>query len=396
MVMQSISSKITPKFLLLLCFCLFLVACGAHLVLPTVSVVHAQDDTLKVELEPAFTRLDFNSSIFLAAVPEEGRLVVIDQSGRIIAFDDDQDTAESKTIVDLSKHLHYGGEQGLLGLAFDPGFTENRLVYLNYTMSRPRRNVISRMQWDKSTDKLVTDSEKIILEIKQPYSNHNGGMLAFGPDGFLYIGVGDGGSGGDPKGHGQDRTTLLGNLLRIDVHPKHSASPYAIPADNPFINDSCCRPEIYSYGWRNPYRFSFDRNTGDLWVPDVGQNAMEEINRVERGGNYGWNAFEGTRRYQSGAEINHLLPVFEYDHSQGSSITGGYVYRGSALPSLRGNYLYADFVSGKVWALNPGRNDELTNTLLGTVRSPTSFGETADGEVYVVTYNSGIYKFIQP
>jgi glucose/arabinose dehydrogenase len=221
-------------------------------------------------------------------------------------------------------------------------------------------------------------------------------MLAFGPDGYLYIGVGDGGSGGDPKGHGLNTQTLLGNLLRIDVHPSNTNDPYAIPADNPFINDACCKPEIYSYGWRNPYRFSFDRITGDLWVPDVGQNEIEEINIVVSGGNYGWNAYEGTQRYAKGVVIESddlQQPVFEYDHSEGRSITGGYVYRGKAIPSLAGQYIYGDYASGKIWALALDAQGSTTNTLIGNVRNPAGFGETADGELVIVSHNNGLFKF---
>lgn len=358
----------------------------------------AESPAGEVEIVLAYPNLSFDSSVFLAVVPGDNRLAVVEQVGRIKVFADDENADTTTTVLDISDRIVFRGEQGLLGLAFDPDFEKNRVVYLNYSMARPRRNVISSMRWDATTDALQVSTERIIIEIEQPFSNHNGGMLAFGPDDYLYIGVGDGGSGGDPKGHGQDTQTLLGNLLRIDVHPENTDQPYAIPADNPFVDNACCKPEIYSYGWRNPYRFSFDSETGELWAPDVGQNAIEEINKVVAGGNYGWNAFEGTRRYAKGVviESNDLQqPVFEYKHSEGRSITGGSVYRGNAVPSLSGLYIYGDYASGKIWALELNGQGNTRNTHLGNVRGPTGFGETADGDVVIVTHNSGLYKFVQ-
>jgi len=348
-----------------------------------------------ITLAAAFPSLEFDSSIFLTAVPDSNRLAVVEQGGRVEVFENVDDVAETTTVIDLTDTVLFRGEQGLLGLAFDPDFSNNRYVYLNYSMDGPRRSVISRMFWDESSNQILRETEKVIIEIEQPFSNHNGGMLAFGPDGYLYIGVGDGGSGGDPQGHGQNRSTLLGNLLRLDVHPNDATAPYEIPASNPFVNDGCCRAEIYAYGLRNPYRFSFDRATGALWVPDVGQNAIEEINIVEAGGNYGWNAFEGTQPFNNSqpAPVENIKPpVFEYDHSQGSSITGGYVYRGDELAELNGMYMFADFVSGTVWALDVDDNGNTSAASLGSVPSPTSFGEAANGEIFIVTYNSGIVR----
>lgn len=359
---------------------------------------YAESPAGDTEIVPAYSNLSFDSSVFLAAVPGNNRLAVVEQAGRIKVFADDENADSTTTVLDISDQIVFRGEQGLLGLAFDPDFEQNRLIYLNYSMARPRRNVISSMRWDAATDAVQVSTERIIIEIDQPFSNHNGGMLAFGSDGYLYIGVGDGGSGGDPKGHGQDTQTLLGNLLRLDVHPDNTDQPYAIPADNPFVDDVCCKPEIYSYGWRNPYRFSFDSETGELWVPDVGQNAIEEINKVVAGGNYGWNAYEGTLRYAKGVviESNDLQqPVFEYEHNEGRSITGGYVYRGSTVPSLNGQYIYGDYASGKIWSLDLDYQGNTRNTLLGNVRGPTGFGETADGDVVIVTHNSGLYRFKQ-
>ena len=371
-----------------------LIACGSNSNSQTASpLIQSANSVANVGLVEAFPALEFRNSIYLTAVPGSNRLAVIEQAGKLRVFENSDDVTETVTVLDLSDRLLSGGEQGLLGMAFDPDFTLNGFVYINYSMRNPRRNVISRMQWDTSADRILPETEKIILEIEQPFSNHNGGMLAFGPDGFLYIGVGDGGSGGDPRGHGQNRTTLLGNLLRLDVHTDAVDAPYIIPASNPFINDPCCLPEIYAYGFRNPYRFSFDRASGALWVPDVGQNAIEEINIVEAGGNYSWNSYEGTLEFSDSQGVstqNHKPPVFEYDHGQGSSITGGYVYRGEAVPSMQGMYLYADYVSNSVWALALDADGNTRNTKLGAVRNPVSFGESADGEVFIVTYNNGI------
>ena len=386
----------TVKTVLMLLLSVSLTACGSSSNSQTATpVAQSANPAIVVSLVEAFPALEFRNSVFLTAVPDTNRLAVIEQAGQVKVFENTDAVTETVTVLDISDQILSGGEQGLLGMAFDPDFTQNGFAYFNYSMSNPRRNVISRMQWDTLTDRILPETEKIILEIEQPYANHNGGMIAFGPDGYLYIGVGDGGSGGDPQGHGQNRTTLLGNLLRLDVHPDDVDAPYIIPASNPFVNDSCCLPEIYAYGLRNPYRFSFDRATGALWVPDVGQNAIEEINIVEAGGNYGWNAFEGTRQFseeQTASAQNHQPPVYEYDHSLGASITGGYVYRGASVPALEGMYLYADYVSDTVWALAIDGEGNTSNVTLGSARNPASFGESADGEVFIVTHNSGIVR----
>jgi len=382
-----------PLLLVLLGFAI--ISCSGSNSLSTVNSEGTNGSNLPAKLSKAFPNLAFSSSVFLSAVPGTSQLAVVEQAGRIKVFDNIENTADIKTVLDISDVVLFGGEQGLLGLAFDPQFDQNRFVYVNYSTVNPRRNVVSRMQWDLTTNEILAATEEVILEIEQPHSNHNGGMLAFGPDNYLYIGVGDGGSGGDPQRHGQNRSTILGNVLRIDVHAEQPGSAYAIPEDNPFANDACCRPEIFSYGWRNPYRFSFDRQTGELWVPDVGQNAIEEINIVSLGGNYGWNVFEGSQPFREDPDNpnnNYLAPVFEYDHSQGSSITGGYVYRGLSIPSLMGKYVYGDYVSGNVWALELDADGSVNNSLLGTVPNPTSFGETADGEIIIVSHNSGLFK----
>ena len=246
-------------------------------------------------------------------------------------------------------------------------------------------------------DRADATTEAVIMEVAQPYSNHNGGQLAFGPDGYLYLGPGDGGSGGDPSGNGQNLGTLLGKILRIDVRGVRNG--YRIPPDNPFVGVQGARPEVWAYGMRNPWRFSFDSATGRLWAADVGQNAWEEVNRVERGGNYGWNVMEGRHCYKpsSGCDRSELiLPLAEYSHNDGCSVTGGFVYRGQRLASLQGAYLYADYCSGKIWALRPQSDGSVSNEeILDTNLQIASFAQDLAGEVYILSHNQGIYRFVR-
>ena len=348
-------------------------------------------------LENGFPNLSFTAPLFLTAVPGEARLVVVEQGGRIEALENDTASSSSRTVLDLSSAVLFAGEQGLLGLAFDPNFTQNRFLYVHYSRDNPRRSVISRFSWLVGNDLVDPASEKVLLEIPQPFSNHNGGMLAFGPDGFLYIAMGDGGSGGDPQNNAQDMSTLLGKMLRIDVSPENPSDPYDVPASNPFLGQSGIAPEIWASGLRNPFRFSFDRQTGALWLADVGQNAIEEINLIQAGNNYGWRVLEGTQPFDGSANNLPISaftpPVFEYDHSQGVAVIGGYVYRGSLLPTLVGVYLYSDFGSGNVWGLDYDGSAAVSNTLLGTAGSPTSFGEDSNGELYLVTRGGDILSF---
>jgi len=349
-------------------------------------------------LEARFPLLSFDAALFVTAVPGEDRLMVLEQGGRVRVVASDPAAASAPVVLDISGRVTFGGEEGLLGLALDPDFVSNRYVYLHYSAGGPRRSVIARMRWDAATDLIDPASEKILLEIEQPYSNHNGGHLAFGPDDLLYIGMGDGGSAGDPGNNAQDPANLLGSMLRIDVHPDDPADPYDIPLGNPAFSQPGARPETYAIGLRNPFRFSFDRQTGALWLGDVGQNEREEINLIEAGANYGWRVFEGTRTYDDSANTlppsAFTPPVFEYDHSEGVSVIGGYVYRGNALPGLRGRYLYSDFGSGTVWALAWDGTQVTDNRVLATASGPSSFGEDVDGELLVVTRFQGIYRLV--
>jgi glucose/arabinose dehydrogenase len=288
-----------------------------------------------------------------------------------------------------------GNEEGLLGLAFHPDFRNNGLFYVNYTASSPDRTVIARYRVDpQQPGRADPASAREILSFEQSFSNHNGGQLAFGPDGYLYIAVGDGGSGGDPLGHAQNRATLLGSLLRIDVDHPAGGKPYGIPPENPYAgNTQGWREEIYAYGLRNPWRFSFDPPTGRLWAADVGQNAYEEIDLIVAGGNYGWNILEGNHCYlDADCDSAGLIPpVWEYDHSQGRSVTGGYVVRGSS--RLAGAYVYADYVSGRIWALRlDGQGGPSNELLLESGLNISSFGRDAKGELYLCSFDGRIYR----
>ncbi|MFP5352076.1 MAG: PQQ-dependent sugar dehydrogenase [Actinomycetota bacterium] len=313
------------------------------------------------------------------------RMFVVEQAGRIRVVRDGRLLAEP--FLDISDRLVSGGEQGLLGLAFHPGFERNGRFFVNYT-DEAGDTVVSRFRARPGSD-VASDAELVLLRIDQPYANHNGGHLAFGPDGYLYIATGDGGSGGDPHNNGQRLDTLLGKLLRIDVD---RGDTYAIPDDNPFA-EAGGEPEIWAYGLRNPWRFSFDSE--HLWIADVGQNALEEVNRRradEAGVNYGWNVMEGTDCYGSGdCESGGLVqPVAEYSHEDGCSITGGYVYRGEGSPDMQGGYFFGDFCSGTIWSI-PADVSERTRPIemLASGRSISSFGVDEQGELYMVDMGAG-------
>ena len=346
-----------------------------------------------LELERAFPALSFDRPVLLTHAGDGSGLVYVVEQDGVIHRVDPAAPERIEGFLDLrSRVSRDGNEEGLLGLAFDPAFAENDRFYVYYSAARPRRSVLSR--FDVGDDGLGDPgSESVLLEVNQPFSNHNGGMIAFGPDGMLYVALGDGGSAGDPMGNGQNLGTLLGSILRIDVT---QGTPYAIPADNPFAGKADARGEIWAYGLRNPWRFSFDREAGDLWAGDVGQGAREEVDIIRRGANYGWNVMEGSRCFRA-ASCNAdglQTPVAEYDHSLGCSITGGYVYRGERLPALEGVYLYADFCSGLIWGLrhDGGRVTE-QEELASAPFDISSFGEDSEGEVYVLGFDGGIYTF---
>jgi glucose/arabinose dehydrogenase len=354
-----------------------------------------------LEIIEAFPSLSFERPVdFQHAGDDSKRLFVVEQRGVISVFQNDSKTAEKSEFLEIEAKVDdSGNEEGLLGLAFHPDFKNNGYFYVNYTASSPNRTVISRFKVSSSNpNQADPSSELILLEFEQPYSNHNGGQIAFGPDGNLYIAVGDGGNGGDPKGNGQNRNTLLGTILRIDVNKPNGSKNYSIPSDNPFANSSNgFQKEIYAYGLRNPWRLSFDSETGELWVGDVGQNKYEEIDIIKNGGNYGWNTMEGFHCYNS-SNCNQEgleLPVWEYDRSRGDiSITGGYVYRGSAIQQLKGLYIYADYVSGRVWSLDASSPTNPVNTELFDMDfAISSFGVDENQELYLCGFDGKIYKF---
>ena len=317
------------------------------------------------------------------------RLFVIEQPGRILIID--SDGLRPTPFLDIVDRVRdASNEQGLLGLAFHPEYASNGRFFVNYTDLTGDTTVAEFNRSEGDANWSDPTSEAIVMTIQQPFSNHNGGDLAFGPEGFLWIATGDGGSGGDPQGNGQNTETLLGKLLRIDVD---SGSTYTIPPDNPFVDDTQLRDEIWALGLRNPWRFSFDRSTGDLYIGDVGQGSIEEINfeaRTDAGGrNYGWNTMEGSRCFGSSncSTEGLILPAAEYSHAQGCSVTGGYVYRGSRFPALRGLYLYGDFCTGTVWAL---AQEDGTSAVVGqTGLSISSFGEDESGELYITDLRAG-------
>lgn len=347
-----------------------------------------------LQLENIFGTESFDKPVGLKHREGDPELVyIVEQPGRIVSKNLKRTQDEPQVVLDITDRVYdVEGEQGLLGLAFHPKHPNQ--AYVNYTTET--HTVIARFDADPANQGLLDPaSERILLTFEQPFANHNGGQLAFGPDGYLYVATGDGGSGGDPHNNGQNLDSLLGKILRIDVDREEDGLAYAIPSDNPFIGRG--EPEIYAYGLRNPWRFSFDEKTGKLWAADVGQNSFEEINTIEKGGNYGWRIQEGTECFnpQSGCETSGLeQPVFTYGREQGVSVTGGYVYRGEKLPDLQGWYVYADYGSGTVWALRQGSEGKVENrTLLESGENITSFGVDSSGEIYVCTQEGQILTF---
>ncbi len=354
----------------------------------------------QLALEIALPGLAFTRPVDLQHAPDgTDRLFVVEQAGRIFVMDRSGPEPVAEVFLDIRDRVNdRGNEEGLLGLACHPDFGSSGAFYVNYTASGPARTVIARYSVKPDDpDAADRDSEVILLEFAQPFSNHNGGQLSFGPDGYLYIATGDGGSAGDPEGSGQNRDTLLGKILRIDVDHPDEGRNYGIPPDNPFIGLDDAQEEIYAYGLRNPWRFSFDPATGLLWAADVGQNDREEIDIIHKGGNYGWNIMEGNACYSppSGCDARGLEePVWDYTHSLGQSVTGGFVYRGRRVPELTGAYIYADFVSGSIWALHyDGRNAPINTEILDTALNIASFGVDADNELYLCAFDGKIYWF---
>jgi glucose/arabinose dehydrogenase len=326
----------------------------------------------------------------MAVRTDDPTLYVAQKTGKVVAIRGGD--VDPVPVLDLTAQVSLGGEQGLLGLAFSPS---GRYLYVNYTDTNGDTHVTEYALQGGRADPAT---RRDVLVVEQPYANHNGGNLAFGSDGYLYIGLGDGGSGGDPQGNGQSLSTLLGKMLRID--PRASGErAYGIPPDNPFVDDPDARPEIWAYGLRNPWRYSFDRETGDLWIGDVGQSAWEEVDIQPSGSsggeNYGWNRMEGDHSYD-GAEppVGTIRPVFEYSHDDGGcTVAGGYVYRGEAIPDLYGAYLFADFCVGALEAIRLRDGEVIDHRVLGPVApNLSSFGEDSRGELYAMSLGGGLYR----
>jgi glucose/arabinose dehydrogenase len=341
-----------------------------------------------------------------------GRNFVVEQPGRVWMLVNGKKSA--RPYLDIAKKVHMEGESGMLSIAFHPDFEKNGRLFVDYIAKPPNREVVAEYHVDPKAAVVDPATEKVLLEVPEPQSNHNGGLLLFGPDGMLYIGLGDGGAGGDtgrghvePGGNAQNLHQLLGKILRIDVNQATKSRWYSIPKDNPCFTGLDCEPEIYALGLRNPWRFSFDRKTGILYCGDVGQNTYEEVDIITKGGNYGWRVREGLHPFRGKEKPTTtplIDPIIEYDHHTGLSITGGYVYRGKQFPELTGMYLYADYSKGRIWGLKyDGQKMTWHHELQVTVGqrtgqilvAPASFGEDIDGELYICDVNYGIVYQVQ-
>jgi glucose/arabinose dehydrogenase len=372
----------SARTVLFVAICLLAAACASELGVPR---------DVRFDLEQVAV---LAQPLALALRQGDPALYIAQRIGRVVALDGDGDGAEPRVVLDITGEVSLGGEQGLLGIAFSP---DGEFLYINYTDTAGHTHV-TEFAFDE--DGADEDSGRDVLFVEQPFSNHNGGNLAFGPDGHLYIGLGDGGSGGDPHGNGQSLSTLLGKMLRISPRPSGDA-PYGVPRDNPFVGRDDARPEIWAYGLRNPWRYSFDRDTGDLWIGDVGQGSREEIDLEPAGSpgglNFGWNRLEGTLAFE-GAEPpdDAVPPIFEYPTSDGCAVTGGYVYRGSDIPELVGSYVFGDFCNGRLQAFTVRNGRAVEHRDLGpVVQSLSSFGEDADGELYVLSLSGQVYRLVR-
>ena len=355
----------------------------------------------RIELRPLVDGVD-NPVDVAAPADDSGRLYVVEQSGRIRLLRDRE--LDPEPMLDIAERITAGGERGLLGLALHPGFPDDPRAFVDYTDTSGDTVIAEFRLRDGDPDAFDPASERILLRIDQPYPNHNGGAVAFGPDGMLYIGMGDGGSGGDPQGYGRRMDTLLAKILRIGVDPE-GERPYTIPPDNPFVGQDGAEPEIWLTGMRNPWRIRFDRSTGDLWIGDVGQGAWEEVDVVDAGVgglDLGWAEMEGRHCFRSEScdQEGLTLPVAEYSHDEGCSITGGVVYRGAAVPALTGAYLFSDYCSGTIWAIDAAaamaaRPEAVSPTVLSESDTNVSaIGETAEGELVVVSLSGALFEVV--
>ena len=379
----------------------------------------------KVELQDAFPALKVERPIWMSEVPDgSGRFFIVEQQGRILIVRKGSNGSNVMEFLNITdRNPMVDNEEGLLSLTFSPQFKANGLFYVYYNQQNPRRSVISEFKVSSNdSNKADLASERVLMQVPQPYGNHKGGQISFGPDGFLYIALGDGGYANDPHNNGQNTATLLGKMLRIDVNSRSTIMQdwmpkkleYGFPKDNPFVGENDkfgVRKEIWAYGLRNPWTFSFDKKTGDLWLGDVGQDEWEEIDLIVKGGNYGWPVREGFHHFKPGpSSARFAEPVLEYphqpqnqknatfaNHTTGLSITGGFVYRGQKYPSLRGVYVYGDYSLGTIWGMRcaKGKATEC-DTLLSQPKNIVSFAEDADGELYVLCFDDKIFKLTVP
>jgi glucose/arabinose dehydrogenase len=323
----------------------------------------------------------------MATRPGDDALYVAEKTGRVVAIGPG---GPARTVIDLRGEVSDGSEQGLLGVAFSP---DGAFLYVNYTDVNGDTRI---HEFATTEDGVARGSRREVLEVDQPYSNHNGGHLAFGPDGFLYVGLGDGGSGGDPEDNAQDLGTLLGKMLRIDPRGGGGGRPYGVPSDNPFAGREGARPEVWAFGLRNPWRYSFDAETGDLWIGDVGQDSREEIDvqaaRSTGGENYGWDAFEGSLPFEPPFPGDTVGPVYDYGRDRGATVIGGYVYRGSAIPALRGAYLFGDLFNPQIRMLVPSKRGFRHLDLGVRVDNLVSFGQDQAGELYLLSIEGPVYR----
>jgi len=352
--------------------------------------------TLQYKVEVAFPNLSFDHPDGIYSSGDGSNMFfIVGQMGLIYDFENRRNATETNIFLDIRDQVHLGA---FLGLAFNPHFAENRYFYVNYLADNPLRTIIA--QWSvlpNNPNQADMNSQKILLEIPRLSESHAGGQLAFGPDGYLYIALGDGTPYGDSTGNAQNRSSLQGKILRIDVNNPSPGRNYGIPKDNPFKSNTVgFKEEIYAYGFRNPWRFSFDTSTGKLWVGDVGQDGMEEIDIVEKGKNYGWNLMEGTLPYASGNQTGLEPPIWTYGRDQGNATIGGYVYHGTKLTELTGSYIYGDYISGRIWSLKINdTSNPLNKELVKTNLNITSFGTDQKQELYICAQDGKIYEIVK-